>query len=36
MDVYQVGDLIQAVLYVSGVLVESNIRFDNVLLIVLS
>ena len=36
MDVCRAGDLIRAFLYVSAVLVESNIRFDKALLIVLS
>ena len=35
-DVFWSGDLIRAVLYVSVVLVDSNIRFGKLLMIVLS
>ena len=35
-DICRAGDLIRAILYVTVVLVESNIRFDKVLQIVLS
>ena len=36
VDVCMAGDLIRALLYVSGVLVYSNKSFDKLLLIVLS